>query len=45
MEGCIECRLLADTVEKVDVERSTAIFRRIRFDNALNLLMRKISHY
>jgi hypothetical protein len=34
----------ADTVEKVDVERSPAIFWRMWFYNALNLLMRKIPH-
>jgi hypothetical protein len=38
-----ERRQLADSVEKVDLERSPAILRRLSFDNALNLLMRKIS--
>jgi len=40
----LDRHLLADSVEKVDVERSPAIPWRMWFDNALNLLMRKLSH-
>jgi hypothetical protein len=38
-----KCLGTADSVEKVDLERSPAIREEFSFDNALNLLMRKIS--
>src|SRR5260370_3910906 len=38
-----ERRDAIDSVEKVDVERSPSILRRLSFENALNLLVRKIA--